>query len=662
MKRSLVLSSLAILVACGGAAPRAEMPEPPADAARPAFVAATIESVHGAFVASMDEPVTSFGAAVIGEGIYVAGGYHGIPHEYDREGQSHELARLDADGTWHALAPLESGLQGFGMVAMDGGLVRCGGSRIDNAPGTHTDMHSIATCMRYDVGTDAWAPFPDLPAPRSSFDMAVRDGRLYVVGGWNVAGDQEHATFVDTMLVFDPGTRTWSSETAPITRRALAVVATSHAIVAIGGLGASLAISTSVDLYDPETHAWSRGPDFPGDGFGMAATAIGDVVYASGADGTVFRLDGGAWTALGPLAQPRFFHRLVPSAAGDALLAIGGIGAMTMDGRATLVERIGTTGSSGPAIGWAEISFPGHARNRFGMFATDDSLFVFGGNDSPEQHDFAPTNFVSETFRLHVPSLRWFPLDPLPEARQSLESVVIGDGVVALGGFGHDGHAARTFADAFVVSDAGHFTIARDALPSGRTQFGAALWQDALWIFAGLVFDESLPEEQQFTHLDDVLRCPVLAAAPRPLGPCETVEAHLTGTRRAFASAAVGGHMVIVGGMREGFAPVEDCLDFDFAARAFSPMTCPAHVRISATMLEHGGRLYLVGGSARTAEGLAADRSIEVYDPTTRAWTTAIAELPFDTHQGRWAFVGDRLVMLSTQHDAGRATIATLAL
>ena len=620
----------------------------------PPFTAASIDAVHGVFAASMDEPVTSFGAVAREGRVYVLGGYHGTPHDYDREGQSHALDRLDTGGAWAALAPMESGLQGFGLVALGGDLVRCGGSRIDNAHGAPTDMHSIATCMRYVVATGAWEPFPDLPTPRSSFDMAALDGRLYVVGGWNVDGDQDHATFADTMNVYDPASRAWTSAPCPIQRRALAVVATSRAIVVVGGLDAALHTSTSVDLLDPATGTWSRGPDFPGDGFGMAAVAIGDAIFASGADGTLFRLEGETWSAAGALAQPRFFHRLV--AYGDGVLALGGIGAMTMDGRARLIEWIRP---GAPAVGWAEISFPGRARNRFGMFASDDSLYVFGGNDSPEQHDFAETNFMAEAFRLHVPSLRWFPLAPLPEARQSLESIDLGDRVLALGGFGHDGHAARTFADGFVIGEDERFAIARDVLPAGRTQFGATFHEGAIWIFAGLRFDESLPEQEQFTHLSDVLRCPVTDGT---VGTCETIDAELTGTRRAFASAAQGDHFFIVGGMREGFAPVDDCLDFDLAARTFAPMPCPAHVRISATMLAHDGHLYLVGGSARGDGGLVADRSIEVFDPAARTWSVAIPALPFDTHQARWAFVGDRLVMLSTQESAGHARLALIAL
>jgi hypothetical protein len=656
MRALLGLLGLA-LAACGGTAAHTEVPVAPA-AAPTSFVESRIDAVHGAFVASLDLAVTSFGAAVAPSGqLYVAGGYFGRPHDYDREGQSSELMRLGASGAWETRAAMFESLQGFALVPREGGLLRCGGSHIANARGEPTDMRSIATCRQYVEAGDTWVPFPDMPEPRSSFDAAVLDGRVYAIGGWRLDGDATHGTFATEMMVLDATLGTWSTEPAPVERRALAVVATTRAVVAIGGLEGSLHASTAVDIYDPSSHAWSHGPDFPGEGFGMAAAAIGDVIYASGSDGVVYRWSIGdaAWAPFAALAQPRFFHRLVP--VGDALYAIGGIGSMTMDGRARLIESIATSTPS-RALGWVDLDFPGRARNRFAMFAVDDSLYVVGGNDSPAQHDFAPTNFVAEAFRLHVPSLRWYALPPLPEARQSLEAVRVGEERVALlGGFGHDGHAARTFADAF-VTDGSTFTIAHGALPAGRTQFGTTLHDGAIWIFAGLVFDESLPEEQQFTHLDDVLRCPVTPSGV--ISTCETIAVHLPGTRRAFASAALDGHFFIAGGMRDGFAPVDDCFDFDFAARAFAGVSCPSHVRISGAMLAHDGHLYLVGGSSSGAGGLQADRSIEVFDPSTHAWSTLIAELPFDTHQARWAFVGDRLAMLATQHDAGHATLALI--
>lgn len=655
------VSLFALLTACGGAAASSHEATSPATPTIPIATAETsgtpieaeIASTHGTILGAMPVAVTSFGAASIAGDVYVAGGYFGEPHHYTREGQSRSFARFTESHGWEELAPLDVGLQGLALVALDGAIVRCGGSRIDNTASEPTDMRSIATCARYTIADARWSPFVDLPAPRSSFDAAVLDGRLYVVGGWNLEGGPEHARFTSDLLVLDPGASAWRSEPSPVARRALAVVATTHAIVAIGGLRADRSPSRDVDVYVPGS-GWSRGPELPGDGFGVAATAIGDDVYASGRDGVLvrWRVGEGAWTSLASLSQPRFFHRLV--AQRDAIVAFGGIGSMTTDGRARAIEAI-PLDAGAPRVGWMEVAFPGRARNRFGLFAHESSLYVYGGNDSTEQHDFAPTNFVAETYRLHLPSLRWFPLAPLAEPRQSLETVALGEGAIALGGFGHDEDAPRTYADAFVLEEGGTFRLVRDALPSSRTQFGTAVHDGAVWVFGGLSYDDALPEAERFTHLATVLRCPITESGE--LGTCEAAGT-LPGTRRAFAGAALGDRYYVVGGMRDGFAPIEDCAVFDFTTRESEAFACPSHVRISATMLALGGRLVLVGGSASQGNALGPDRSVEVLDPDTGTWSTAIDVLPFDTHQGRWTVAQGQLVMIETQSRAARATIA----
>jgi hypothetical protein len=666
--RAPSIALAAALAACGASARTSTTPTVPSTPGAPvatteagrAPIESTLSGLGGAFVAAMDVARTSFGAASHGGAVYVAGGYFGEPHRYSREGQSAEFARLTADHGWEPLAPLDVGLQGLALVPLGDDLVRCGGSRIDNPASEPTDMRSIATCMRYDVAANAWEEFPALPEARSSFDMAAHGDRLYAIGGWTLEGDAQHSSFATTMFVHENGA--WRTEASPVQRRALAVTATTHAVVAIGGLRADLTPSRAVDVLDVASGTWSSGPEFPGEGFGMSATSIGDVVYASGSDGMLHRWTVGdaAWTPVRTLAIPRFFHRLLPQ--GDAILAFGGIGSMTTDGRARIVESIALSGET-PRTSWVEISFPGTARNRAGVLAHGDSLYVIGGNDSPEQHDFAPTNFVTETFRLHLPSLRWFALDSLPEGRQSVEALVLAEAAVAIGGFGHDEDAPRTYGDAFVMTDAGGWRLERDVLPAPRTQFGVAYQEGAVWIFGGLRYDDALPEEERFTHLASVLRCEVdaealAAGAGAPLGACTELETPMPGTRRAFGGASLGGRFYIVGGMRDGFAAIDDCFAFDFATRSFSPFACPAHPRISPTLLPLGDRLYLVGGSSQTEGGLGTDRSIEVFDPAAGTWTTLVDALPIDTHQARWSVVHDRIVMLETQREAGRATVA----
>jgi N-acetylneuraminic acid mutarotase len=370
---------------------------------------------------------------------------------------------------------------------------------------------------------------------------------------------------------------------------------------------------------------------------------------------------------VGTLAEGRFFHRLFVR--DGALVAVGGIGSMTTDGRARLVESMPLDGAR-TRVSVATIDYPGATRNRPGLFVYDDSLFLFGGNDSTGQHDFAPENFETAGFRLHLPSLRWFALPPLPEGRQSLVSVVHGGTAIAVGGFGHDEDASRTYADAFVLradEEAPSWRQIRDMLPLPRTQFGMVEHDGALWIVGGLEYDAARPEDAQFVHLASVLRCPLDAEAlastsgdRAPIGACEELPAAaLPGTRRAFGSALLDGRIYVVGGMREDFAPVPDCAVLDLATLRWSEFACPSAVRISPDLLAYDGKLYLLGGTSRRdgASSSGPDRSVEVFDPATGAWSTLIDALPVDTHQMRFVRHEHRIVGVSTQERAGRATL-----
>ncbi len=656
-------------------------------AAPAAFVEASVHSVAGSFQSVMPIALTSFGGAVLTEAdgtsaIYLAGGYFGEPHRYSREGQSHALHRYAGAGgaapSWTERAVMDAGAQGLTLVAHDGGLVRCGGSTMENAASEPTRQRALADCARYVPSRDAWEAFPSLPAPRSSFDAVSVGGRIVAIGGWNVQGEVSAATFHETFAIFENGA--WREQPAPFRRRALAVAAMGDEVIALGGMNDDQSMSRETEIYDAATGAWREGPAYPGDAFGIAATGTSDAVYASGRDGIVHRLGRGAsaWEPIATLAEGRFFHRLFVR--DGALVAIGGIGSMTTDGRARLVEVVPLSGagvaSDRPRTSVAEIDYPGATRNRPGLFVVDDSLYLFGGNDSMAQHDFAPENFETAAFRLHLPSLRWFELPPLPEGRQSLVSAVHDGVAVSVGGFGHDEDAERTYADAFVFranEDAPAWQLLRDALPLPRTQFGLFYENDALWLIGGLEFDSARPEDQQFVHLASVLRCPVdhegleaPASATSPIGACEELTASpMPGVRRAFGSALLDGRIYVVGGMRDGFESVPDCAVFEVATRRWSELTCPSVPRISPDLIAYEGKLYLVGGTSRRAsadgtmpERSGPDRSIEVFDPATSAWSTLVSELPFETHQMRFVVHEHRIVGVSTQATEHRATIA----
>jgi hypothetical protein len=81
-------------------------------------------------------------------------------------------------------------------------------------------------------------------------------------------------------------------------------------------------------VFDPAKNEWSEGPALLGsgmDGFGSAALAGGDSLYATPMSGAVERLSaaGDRWELAGQLTHPRFFHRLLAGADGR-MIVVGG--------------------------------------------------------------------------------------------------------------------------------------------------------------------------------------------------------------------------------------------------------------------------------------------------------------------------------------------------
>jgi hypothetical protein len=681
-------------------------------------------SVLRSSVPLMPRAVTSFGAAVLGRSVYAFGGYSGVPHAYSREGQSGELSRLDLDsGEGARFVPIAHSepSQGTLLASLGDALFRVGGMRALNARGEPEQLVSLSEVWSFDPRTSRFSPRAALPEARSSHALAVVRGKLYVVGGWTLTGARKDGQFAKTGFAYDPAHERWTAFDQPFALRALAAAALDGKLVVLGGMRPDASISKEVHVYDPDRNAWTRGPDFPGDGFGIAAASDGDTLYASARDGVLYALDGveahaqdvaagaqsadaggsagehgagGSWRPVKRLALPRFFHQLViPDAA--HVLAIGGISGMHFGARIRAVEVLDVT-QPGPQLIQFTLPNPWHGRNRQGVFAEGDSLYVFGGNRSLNQHDFAPDDFVADAGRLDLAGLFWQRLPDFPRPRQSMQTLVIeapapgGKGQpnelgLALGGFGYDvarirrgkiearGSArerddvdeergARAQADGFA------FDFAHDRwdpspyrLDQPRTQFGLTEHGGALWIFGGLDFDParvagSAPGQggaDQFQHPRSVLR----AQPGKPFAPSGVELPH---PRRAFGGAQLDGRYYLVGGMAEGFAPVTSCDVFTFETRAFTEIPCPTP-RISPQLVALGGKLYLAGGSTPGEHGLVDNPALEVFDPQTQTWTTLIETLPIPPRNLSMLVLDGRLALYSAHNPEGVVRVALIA-
>ncbi|MEC8160731.1 MAG: hypothetical protein VX111_06345 [Planctomycetota bacterium] len=271
-------------------------------------------------IADVPKPITSFGAAIIGDQVYAYGGHFGNAHEYSTEGQSNELIQLNLQepGRWKVLSRGPK-LQGLAMVTDGEKLYRLGGFTAKNQPGDEHDLWSQDQVASFDLESKKWSELPKLPEPRSSFDAVMLGHVIYVVGGWQMAGEADtrwHETawsldLSSTPLVWKPLAK------PPFKRRAVGAAAFAGKIYVIGGMEQKGEPTTSVAIYDPKRDIWSEGPAIPGEGlegFGSAAFAQDGRLFVSTLGGNLLRLseDGKTWEKAQKLETARFFHRMLP--------------------------------------------------------------------------------------------------------------------------------------------------------------------------------------------------------------------------------------------------------------------------------------------------------------------------------------------------------------
>jgi hypothetical protein len=149
--------------------------------------------------APMPETVTSFGAVTADGWLYVFGGHKGERHEYSADMVSGSFHRLNLrDGlAWEKL-PAAPASQGLPLVTHGGFVYRVGGMAARNPAGVKQDLFSTTHFQRFDPRRAQWENLTPLPAPRSSHDAVVLGDKLYVAGGWSLAGGTNKAVWPAT--------------------------------------------------------------------------------------------------------------------------------------------------------------------------------------------------------------------------------------------------------------------------------------------------------------------------------------------------------------------------------------------------------------------------------------------------------------------------------
>jgi hypothetical protein len=261
----------------------------------------------------------------------------------------------------------------------NGRIAVIGGLRADGSATNRVDL--------YDIAANRWTSGPPLPLPIHHTGVAASGGRLYVVGGYTIAGTAWKA--ISDVFSLGANETSWRREpTLSGARGALAVAVTGSNLVAIGGVGDGAVLNRVETLNTSATggsRRWVRGPDMIQAREHLAMAAVGSRVYAiAGRQGslgsnqrTVESWQPGetAWRPEPPLNESR-----------------GGIAASTTDdGRPCVAggeEDAGTIASveclSGPSpMTWRVVGRLATPRHGLAVVAVGQRLHVIGGGPRP---------------------------------------------------------------------------------------------------------------------------------------------------------------------------------------------------------------------------------------------------------------------------------------
>ena len=166
----------------------------------------------------------------------------------------------------------------------------------------------LSDLQRYDPVTDTWTTLASMPTARAGAVAAVVDSNIFVIGGrLSAAGPCNGGPYLATVEKYDIDTNTWSTVASlPSPRSDLAAVTHGGKVFVFGGCTGTAAVTTEVDMYNPETNTWTTGlTPMPTARASLVAGHSGQRVYVIGGwDGAsslnvneVYDIAGDSWSA-----------------------------------------------------------------------------------------------------------------------------------------------------------------------------------------------------------------------------------------------------------------------------------------------------------------------------------------------------------------------------
>ena len=174
------------------------------------------------------------------------------------------------DSGWANRAPLPEANSEMAVAELDGKIYVLGGYP--------SNRISVPTVQVYDPLTDSWELTTPLPRPTNHPMAASVGGKLYFIGGQVTASGS--GPFLDDVHEYDPVAETWTERVSMPTMRSSGVAAVIDGKIYVAG--GRPPRGNDFAVYDPAEDSWTTLPDLPTARNHLAGAAINGKMYVVG--------------------------------------------------------------------------------------------------------------------------------------------------------------------------------------------------------------------------------------------------------------------------------------------------------------------------------------------------------------------------------------------
>ena len=321
------------------------------------------------------------------------------------------LVKAQGANSWESKAAMPTARSGFGIAVVNGDIYAIGGYNKDQ-----TDFSAVNEM--YDPAFNTWVQKTPMPTHRVSFGIAVFENKIYVFGGQILVNG--HRQVITTTEAYDPASDTWATKT-PMPHLGEDFAAN----VVVGDK--IYVISTYNDVYDPAADSWSTKATIPEPVAHSANAVVDDKIYVI--SGTHYG------------NEPQFYVPINLTQIYDPALDIWSSGAPILNAIAS-PAAVATVGYNAPK-----------------------AIYVVGGLTLTPDSNSGFIYHAQKLTQVYYPeSNSWSFGAPMPTARYALAMGVVDDKVYAMGG--SDAKTAPDLPSNELYLPLGYATVTNQVLPT----------------------------------------------------------------------------------------------------------------------------------------------------------------------------------------------------